>query len=132
MAFVLTPAICCHTGLGGQAIAAPVAEMAMEDCHGHDSNNSSSHDDHQVPGDQSENCLGDECEDCASASAYDGVANERFVVAASASVDTLATIDDSELAITPIAILVASIHPHRGPPPFVRTTLVALHTLLLN
>gem|GEM_PF-3695242 len=111
-------------------MAAPVAEMTMEDCHGHDSGDMASGE-HQNTSDQAETCHDQECVDCASASAVDGVTNDRFVVAASTGVDTLAVTDKSDSSIMPIARLVASIYPHRGPP-FVRTTLVALHVLLLN
>ncbi|MEO1136622.1 MAG: hypothetical protein AAFW68_08440 [Pseudomonadota bacterium] len=112
-------------------MAAPVSEMAEEDCHGHGAGEMAP-DEHQQSDEHSKNCPDEACTGCASASAFDGVKSERFVIAASAGVDTIATINESETAITPIASLIAAIHPHRGPPPLVRTSLVTLHVLLLN
>ena len=131
LAFVLTPAICCCFGLGGQAMAAPVVEMAEEDCHGHESGDMAAGD-HQNSSDPVETCHDQECSDCTFAGAIDDVTNDRFVVAASTGVDTLTAIENSETTITPIASLVASTYPHRGPPPLLRTSLLALHVLLLN
>lgn len=131
LAFVLSPAICCCFGTSGQAMAAQVSEMAEEDCHGDKASDTSSIN-HEKSGDHSKECAGADCEDCSYASAFDGVKSDKFVVAASVSPEPVASLDNHEAFVAPMATMVTAIYPRRGPPPLVRTTLVALHVLLLN
>ena len=112
-------------------MAAPAAEMAEEDCHGDKANDASSID-HEKSGDHSKECAGADCEDCSYASAFDGVKSDKFVVAASVSPEPVASLDNHDAYVAPMATMVTTIYPRRGPPPLVRTTLVALHVLLLN
>ena len=113
------------------SIPAPMTTMDMEDCGDHSARDiPSGH--HETTTDPASNCHDTECEDCSYASAFEGVNADRFVAAASPSSSLAVLTNSSEAIIVPIARLIASIHPRRGPPPFVPTTLVSLHTLLLT
>jgi len=135
LALVVTPALCCCLVLQGQAMAAsmpaPMITMDMEDCNGHSARDVPS-DHHETTSNPASSCHDTECEDCSYASASEGVKADRFVEAASPSSSLAVLTISSETVIAPIARLIASVHPRRGPPPFVPTTLVSLQTLLLT
>ena len=128
-ALVLTPAICSCLGFDGQAMAA-TSVMEAEDCDDHALAAKTSSEDRQS-NHHGANCDGAGCDDCSLANAFDDVKSDRYATVASKSVDSIAKIDGSVLAIAPIPKLIASVYPHRGLPPLVRATLVSLHTLLL-
>ena len=128
-AFVLTPTICGCLGLQGQAMAA-TSHVEVKDTHDHAHADKTSGVHHQS-NKHGANCDGAGCDDCSYANTFEGVKSDRFVATTPIGIDSLAAIDDSDMAITPIATLVASVYPRRGPPPLVRSTLVALNTLLL-
>lgn len=135
IALVLMPAVCCCFGLQDQAMAAASSQMGMEDCHNHPPAEKKSNDHHQSSHDKDADNDADSgmgCDDCSYANVYDSAKSDRFLSAGPAGFEPLAIVRNSELSVVPIARLIASIYPHRGPPPLVRTTLVTLHTLLLN
>lgn len=135
LALVVTPAICCCLGLQGQAMAAsmPAAMTALdlEDCDDHGVRDvPSGH--HETTTDPANSCHDTECEDCSYASAFEGVSADRFVAASPPNSYLVVITNSSEMIVAPTARFIAAMHPRRGPPPFVPTTLVSLHTLLLT
>ncbi len=112
-------------------MAAAPSQMKMEDCHGHGSEadraaapEKSSHDD----GD----CHDTGCSDCVVVSAFDGAKEDSFVSPTSVTLDPFVPAQSADAAIPNLTLLVAATHPLRGPPPFIRETLVSLFILLLN
>lgn len=134
LALTVAPAICCCFGFQDQAMAASGAltsDMDMEDCHGQASeadpaieHERSSHDDGA--------CHDTGCSDCSAVSAFDGAKDDHVISSPSFYLDHFIPVDGYNAVIPDFALLVAAANPLRGPPPFIRQTLVSLFALLLN
>ena len=134
MALVLTlaPAVCCCFGLAGEAMAASQSHEShgdMTDCHGSDDAASGGH---EQSGQGEGGCHDMGCADCSYVSAFDRATDDPIVGSASLKLEPAAVAYGHDAAVPALSRLVNDRHPHRGPPPFIRTTLVGLSTLLLT
>ncbi|MCE7999954.1 MAG: hypothetical protein HEP70_13920 [Rhodobiaceae bacterium] len=134
LALTVAPAICCCFGFQDQAMAAPgasVSHMDMEDCLGRGSATDPASE-HEGSSRDDGDCHDMGCSDCSVISAFGGAKDDQAISSPSFNLDHFAWVDDYNATIPNFTLLAAAANPLRGPPPFVRQTLVSLFALLLN